>query len=641
MKYQTILQRLEDEKKDEILSAKLYRYTGLMQAIEYFSQRLVFEQIIEAAFDFINELLLVNHSIVYVLENDKYVSKKAKGFKEYPGEILSNETLGNIATFYGNILYEDDTITKFFDKELISSLGVNAIVPLIIDGLLYGFIMVASKEFGEDDYIISEALMRLINTALENYSRYESLAKVNKELDEKVFNLFAINQSSKALLSELRIDGLYNLSVDVFSELTRSRVTGFVLYDERYDNYVLKGFKDVFYKIKDINLRLTLTDTEKINPNKVIIDLSKQGDCEYFEALFKDKEGQLKQLEPKYIVLILKNNSILGFVTLGETVTGGEYSSGIFELIESLASSMYIALSNASLFRKVNEQKGIIEKKLDKLISMNKLSRNISSSVRIETLMDITAKTLEVSFNVEKGFICLYDKGANQFIVSNTIGLESGTGMTLSPNNYWKRVFEGDSVYSVGQNKIDLFVNRQTADCIGEAQGVMIIPIYLDMMEIEMLGVIMVFTYHELQLDNEENLLTIETIAGQIAPVMNNLHVIEMQQRFMLPNYVEIFKKDLKDEVRAALDFDIKLSVIQVQDRRDFVFKETSVIKSIKENFSKVYPFSYNNVFIIENDDSDIEEKIKECTGQSSLKIRKMVLGKDFKDFPEFFNLFR
>ena len=56
MKYQSILQRLEDEKKDEILSAKLYRYTGLMQAIEYFSQKLVFEQIIEAAFDFINEL---------------------------------------------------------------------------------------------------------------------------------------------------------------------------------------------------------------------------------------------------------------------------------------------------------------------------------------------------------------------------------------------------------------------------------------------------------------------------------------------------------------------------------------------------------------------------------------------------------
>ncbi len=94
---------------------------------------------------------------------------------------------------------------------------ISAIVPLITDGLLFGFIIIGSKDFGDDDYIISEALMRLINTALENYSRYEDLSKVNKELDEKIFNLLSINQSSKALLSELQIDALYDLAVDVFS----------------------------------------------------------------------------------------------------------------------------------------------------------------------------------------------------------------------------------------------------------------------------------------------------------------------------------------------------------------------------------------------------------------------------------------
>ncbi len=42
--------------------------------------------------------------------------------------------------------------------------------------------MINGKDFSDDDYIILESLMRLINNALENYSRYESLAKVNKVL---------------------------------------------------------------------------------------------------------------------------------------------------------------------------------------------------------------------------------------------------------------------------------------------------------------------------------------------------------------------------------------------------------------------------------------------------------------------------
>lgn len=641
MKYQSILQRLEEEKKDEILSAKLYRYTGLMQAIEYFSQKLVFEQIIEAAFDFINELLIVNNSIVYVLEDGRYTEKKVKGFKDYVIEIENSSKLENLAAFYGNILYDKDKIVKFFDSELVNNMGINAIVPLIIEGKLYGFIMINGKDFVEDDYIISESLMHLINTALENYSRYENLAKVNKELDEKIFNLFAINQSSKVLLSELRINVLYDLSVELFSELTRSTVTSFVLYDERSGRYVLKGFKDVFYKIKDAFVSLCLNENYKINSNKVIIDLENSDDKNYFYHLFEDSHEQVEKLEAKYIVIIIKGNEILGFVTLSDTVTGDEYSSGIFELIESLASSMYIALSNANLFKQVDEQKQIIQRKLDKLISLNKLIKNISSSLRIETLMAVAAKTLEISFSLQKGLLCLYDKEAKEFSVSESIGLDEFSNEDIIPNENWKRVFEGDCVYEIGQDKVADYIGKAAAEKVGEAQGILIVPIYIDILEVELSGAIIIFKYDGMRLDNEENLITLETIAGHIAPVLNNLSVIQLQQRFMLPNFVEIFKKELKDEVKAAMDYNINLSVIQVEDKRDFIFKGTSIIDSIKDNFRKVYPFSYNNVFIIENEDENIEDRIRKCTGHSDLKIRKMVLGQDFKDFASFFDLFR
>ncbi|WP_313558921.1 GAF domain-containing protein [Ruminiclostridium cellobioparum] len=642
MRYQSILQRIEDEKKDEIISAKLYRYTGLVQAIDYFSQKLVFEQIIDAAFDFINELLLVDSSAIFVYENDGYYIKKVKGIAKKIGKIPVTTELGNLAAFNGNILYEREKIIKFFDPEIIDALAVNAAVPLIIEGNLYGFILFYNKSIGEDDFIISEALMRLINNALENFSRYEKLARVNSELDEKIFNLFAINQSSKILLSELRMDVLYSISVDVFSELTRSKITGFVLFDEKSEKFVLKSYKDVFYKTKDAHINLEPSKSAGIDQNKVIIDLGKAEDREYLNGLFDGASAQLEQLEAKYAVLILKQSQLLGLVTLSETVTGGEYSSGIFELIESLASSTYTALSNAMHFGLVNEQKALIQKKLDKLISLNSLTKNISSSIRMETLLETCTKTLQISFNTSKGAFCLYKKETNEFEIASTINLDNCSKKVITPNKKWKRIFEGDTVFAMGQQNLAGYVGESLAAEIGEAQGVLLIPVYIDMMDIEILGLMAVFKYDDIQLDNEENMLILETIAGSIAPVLNNLLMMQLQQRFMLPNYSEIFKSDLKGEIKQAIEYNLDLTVVQIIDEEGSLFKSSEIIDSLKESFSKLYPFSSNNIFIIENiDDRELEERIEKYTKGKKLFIRKMKLGTDFKSFAEFFNLYR
>ena len=649
MDYDSILKRIEKEKKDEALSAKLYRYTGLVQAIEFFSQRLVFDQIVDAAFDFINELLLVKKSAIYILENYAYVPKKIKGFSKKFDNIELSIELNDLATYYGNILYERENLIKFLDPELIDSLEINAVVPLIIEDSLYGIIVFqnANNNFGEDDYIISESLMRLINTALENFNRYEKLAKVNTELDEKIFNLFAINQSSKVLLSDLRIDSLYDIAVDVFAELTHSKITGFILYDERRDRYTIKSFKDIFYKIQNVNISLMLKNSGKVNPNKIIIDLRNKQDRDYFNCLFEEDNvianDQLNQLEAIYVVLLLKNRQILGFVTLSETVTNSQYGDGIFELIESLAASTYTAISNAKLFETVNEQKALIQRKVDKLISLNYLTRNISSSLRIDTLQEIATKTLQVSFNVVKGAFCLYKKETNEFEFSNTIHIDGCKGKLISPKKNWKRIFEGDCVYGIGQSTVAEYIGEEFVEAIGEVQGVLIIPIYLDMMEIDVLGAIIIFGYSDVQLDNEENMLIIDTIAGNIAPVLNNLLIIQMHQRFTLPNFIELFKRDLKEEVNAALEYNIDLSVIQIEDQREFLFKGNSAVDGLKENFKKVYPFSYNNIFIIENSVDDVEllGRIKDCTKFEDMKVKIMKLGTEFKNFAEFFELYR
>jgi len=641
MEYSSILRKIEKQKRDNKLSAKLFRYSGLLQAIEFLSQKLTLEQIIDAAFDFVNELLTLEKSAVFVLNGDEYVLRKVKGIENGIVKIKNNDSLKGFAVFYGTLVYDREQLERYFDKEAIDAYQVETVIPLIAEDHLYGFIFTSMKtESSSDDYIIAEVLMKLINNAIENNQRYEDLQKANRELDEKIFNLFAINHSSKALLSQLDIDELYSLSVDVFSELTQSCITGFVLYDEKSERFNLKAFKDTFCKINDITLDLEVNRAAAADPNKVIIDTSNEWDLAYFTNVFPGAIDQLRVLKPAYIVMMLKGSSILGFVTLGETVTGLAYNKSIFELIESLSSATYIAISNAWLYKQVLGQKAAIQKKLEKLISLNRLTRNINSSLDMDTLMGLTLKTLEVSFDVEKALIAVYDVGKNTFNISKTLNINTGR-KRIKVNDSWQKVFEGDKVFEAREEGILKFISGPLLKDIGNNAGILILPIYIDRAEIEVFGVLIIFKYKKLLIDDEENMLTMEAIAGHIAPVMASFYRLEEQSRLTTPNYTELFKRDLKAEISDALDYYLDLAVIHIVSEEEFNFNGCRHIDNIRRAFKRVYALSYNDIFIITDDsDKKIDAGISKINKTGSLKVKVYKLGREFTSYDGFFKLF-
>ncbi len=644
MEYDSLLQRIEDQKNNQDISEKLYRYSALIEAIDFFSQQLNFEQIIDAAFDFINELLMVEHSVLFCFDDSgSYVLKKAKGFQTGGCAVKNNKRLENLAKFHGNILYGTESMAKYFEEDVLNLYKVKLIIPLMVGHDLYGFALISNKtagDYSEDDHIISEVLMKLFNTALSNYKRQEVLQKANLSLDEKIFNLFAINQSSRALLSELNLDVLYGLSIDIFSELTQSSVTGFILYDEKSERYGLKAFKDIYRRETEVLLSLGFNRENRLDANKMIIDLSDARDREYFDSLFEEGIEALGELKPLYLVLLVKNNKLLGLVSLSHTVTGSEYKKSVFELIESLASSTFISLSNAQLFNQVTEQKKVIQSKLEKLINLNNLIKNINSSSRMEILLEMTLKTLNAFFDVEKALIALYDIEREEFDIESSIGLCSPWEVII-PNDKWKKVLEGNTVVINRAQDVLKYFEEGLDESLEKISGACMIPIYIDRVEIEILGILVVFMFKKATVGEEENRLALESIAGHIAPVLSNLFAMEEQQRFLLPNHIELFKKALKKEISQAVEFSLELEVLEIMDSRDFVFRGEAMEDKLKSYFSKIYPFSYNNIFVLDNEiTEDAEGMIRQITGIDSIKVKQMVFGKDFGSYAEFFQLF-
>ena len=332
--------------------------------------------------------------------------------------------------------------------------------------------------------------MNLCNSAMGNYISYNELKIINESLDEKIFNLFAINQSSKALLSQLDLDSLYSLAIDVFSELTQSSATGFVLFDDKSEKYVLRSYRFVLENVKSLDIVLEMHENAVIDPNRIIIDVSNDSDTQYFCSLFKDCLNLLTPLKARYIILLNKEDQILGFVTLGSTITGTPYRKNIFELIESLASSTYIAISNAKHFRQVEEQKKIIQNKLDRLISLNNLVRNINSSMDVGTLIDIMMDTLSVSFLVKCPF-ATYSSDKDLFVIKSSYGIDKGISALLLRTT--GKGYSGQPVLALEDEDLVKFFETGSRRLRRHHRRADM-PIYLDRAEIELLGVIIAFS---------------------------------------------------------------------------------------------------------------------------------------------------
>ncbi len=640
MEYGKILEQVEEQNKEKALSGKMFRYSGLIMAVDYFSQKLNSDQIMIAAFDFINELLTLDSSSLFCKKGDGFAIVREKGRSVGLQSIKISSSLNDLAVFHGNILTGKSSILKYFDEEIYHKSNIEIVVPIIVDTTLEGFLLIPEKtggRFDEDDLIICQVLMNLCNSAMRNFESYNELQSINASLDEKIFNLFAINQSSKALLSQLDLDSLYGLSIDVFSELTQSSSTGFVLYDEKSEKYTLRSFRFIFESIKTLDIVLEIDERAAVDPNRIIIDLADENDVQYFNSLFNNGIKSLASLKAQYIILLNKGSHVLGFVTLGATVTGAVYKKNVFELIESLASSTYIAISNARHFRQVEVQKAIIQKKLDRLISLNALVRNINSSMDIESLIEITMKTLCISFFIEKCTLALFDNKEKQFDITCSHGVKDDFAV-IKPDKSWSRILKGKTALALDNNELVKYFGQDFSETIGDITGALIVPIYMDRSEIELLGVMIVFSCFGSLISDEENVLTIETIAGHIAPILYNLNVIEEQRSLLVPNYSEIFKKALECEIKQAKELGLELYIIKVSHREGFSFNYPDIAGRLRSKYKKVYPMAYNTVYIIVNgkEDTNKENILELLLEPQNISVDTTALGRDFNSLEDF-----
>ena len=572
------------------------RYTKLVNAIEFFSQRFAIENMLEYIFDFSIELIQPSSCILIVEKNNVYETINYKGTYNHTYTFAKQPQHNELVYFHAGLVNEK-RLPLYIPDALFVEEKPKYAIPLIMGKSLLGFFAFYKDDISQDDLIIAEALMNLFSLSLSNYESYSSLEQVKKRLDAKVFNLFAINQASKALLSELDVRQVIQMTNSVFSELTQSRITSIFIYDDLGKRYECMGMIDVYNKIRFRPSFIQSKNVKNIECD-VVIDYENLEQRQIFTQFFSGEIGALEKYQTKYIINLIQDGYLLGFVTLSAKVNDSAYEKEIFELIESLASATYIAVANARNMEALENHRKSLNEKFTRLQIMNNLVKNLNLAEDIDKLGELTLETLKVAFGYKTSCFALFNKENESFQIQNQIQfLTEGTKFYLKEDiNLLK---SGKPIIKYTDDDVaSLLAEIYTDDLYDSVQGAIIVPLYIDHILPELLGVICLFSIDEGMMFSEENLLTLDTISNHIAPIVKQLNEVNI----IKTNYVRDEAKDFENTVIEFIT-NMKYSteafyVILAKAKEKYLFKHHNVM-NIKEENKYTYVLDKNTLAIL------------------------------------------
>ncbi|PKM95666.1 MAG: hypothetical protein CVU84_02355 [Firmicutes bacterium HGW-Firmicutes-1] len=622
------------------IDAQLVRYSGIISAIEFFSQRFELDQLMTYAFEFCNDLLLPNQMVLYFKNESSYSIFKSMGYDE-TFSFEYNDHYNQIVYFHAGLIYEKQ-ILSLLPKEINDLFKPDFCIPLIMDKSFFGLIAVKrseSKPFDSADEEVASALMNLYSTAFTNYSSYKALETTKIQLDEKIFNLFAMNHSTKALLSELSLPSLCELAIGVFSELTQSNNTTFFIKDPISENYKLMSYKNVL--IYNQKLEITLfPNSNHVASLPVLIDMNDKKSTDLFINNFFNGEDIISKINPEYIVLLKKSSQLVGFVTLGAKVNDTVYDNSIFELVESLASATYIAINNVFYIEVIERQKKLVSNKLNDLLNLNMLMKNMNSAQTHDQVISLVMNTLNVSFGIEMGFFALFDYKKQAFTISNKINIRD-TDEQIQMRFSFLPLFDGEPILVYEEDKIVDFLPDAIIDAfIKPGAGLVMIPVYIKGVDIQLIGFFALLRSRTKIFITEESLVSFDAIATHIAPVIHQLQYAERIKQTYQPDYSYMFLDHLQLQLDEAVDFSLNLYIVHIYHAKAVHFTQSVMSKTLQGAFKNVYNIDKRNTFILTNNPDDLLKIEELVNADQTYQLKSYMLGTDFDDFSSFLAIF-
>ena len=291
-------------------------------------------------------------------------------------------------------------------------------VPMFAGGELRGAISMQSVSrehaFSESDVRLLETLASSMSVALENARLFDETQRLLKESEQRAAELQIINSVQQGLASKLDMQGIYELVGEKIRAIFDAQVVVIGYRDElanlsRFPYAIERGARVYFEPIplKDRELG-PLGDYFQVTRTPLVINQNFAERARDY-AFFQIDVGE----PPKsYIgVPIFSGANFRGAISLQNLDIENAFSDADVRLLETLASSMSVALENARLFDETQRLLKETEQRAAELQIINSVQQGLAAQLDIQNIYDLVGDKIREIFQAqaETVFFAFYD----------------------------------------------------------------------------------------------------------------------------------------------------------------------------------------------------------------------------------------
>ncbi|HUI89415.1 MAG TPA: GAF domain-containing protein [Anaerolineales bacterium] len=420
---------------------------------------------------------------------------------------LINEDQGRIAKEMGTRSIGDESSTVPIDDQ--SYLGV----PILKGEEAMGVIALYANHkhaFDQSQVNLLSTLASAMSVALENARLFDETQRLLKETEQRAAELAIINSVQEGLASKLNMQAIYDLVGNKICEIFSLQTCFIMLYDkekdvEYYPFIVEDGFRQKQEPIPH--------DEKGFGP---LVMRTRQPMM--ISEKMRERSAQVGSYiigggrEPKsaiYVPLLIGDES-KGVISVQNTQKENAFTESDLRLLNTLASSMSVALESARLFAET-------EQRATELATINTVSTALAGELNIDSLIQLVGEQVRSNFHADIAYVALLDEEKNLIHFPYQYGdelasIEFGQGLTSKIIQSGKPLLINREVDRQREHLGPTVIGRQARSYLG-------VPIFVSG---KAAGVISVQNTQQENVFKENDQRLLGTIAANVGVALQN-----------------------------------------------------------------------------------------------------------------------
>ena len=552
-----LLTTLADRAAVALENARLF--TGTQQAAERLSllneigrraaARLELEEMLKTTVQALHQHLGFFRVAVFLVDEgarELYVAAADGGFwpvipSEYRqgvGEGLVGAAAATGNTILANDAWADERFFRVGEWGAPSSLSV----PIKVAGKVIGVLEAEADQpgaFTEEDAAALEMSADQLAVAIQN-------ARLFEETQRRVAELATINQIGRAISGALDTDQLEELIYSQVSNLLDTQNFQISLYDPATQLIHIQFIVENGQRQPPICLKLGQGLVSYLVRSGQSLLLT-HGTDEFLQEHGLREQGN--QAKSWLGVPMMAEDRVTGTIAVQSYDQENAFDQGHLDLLSTIAGQAAVAFQNAGLFQERQQR-------IEQLAIVNEVARAVSSTLELDDLLETVYQQVSRFLDTTNFYIALYNEEKDE--VSFPFVVDPDRREDWSP-----REGEEGLIGRIVETGKPLLLPSGAAGLCRSWLGVPMIA------EDKVLGVIVVQSYEQEHVYNEEHLSLLSTVAAQAAVAVRNAQLYQQ---------IVHFSSELEEIVKAhTCDLEKALDELTLErDRAETLYRITS-----------------------------------------------------------------